>query len=387
MEQCPNRVGKSAREMMLEKESHGGLTYFQRYINAFMNTNGGVLMFGIDDDGRVEGCTLSEKDLEQVKKRLDQTWQQLDPQVDDGWVHPHFSPVIDEETRKQVVRVEETQKGKKSKPLWVVSVLVDPDKAKHRYHPVYYLCKEGKYARRALIRQEEQIQQITNDLVKERESQFISREGKKPGRLVDIQSLKMKEKFDAEITNLTKLLSKASEAAQKKRLCVLLKQLNVPEPSADTDGSSMPIVCVVGQSGCGKSSMMAALAQEGKHIAKVMKQNCIVTGHFFCNRMDPDTLDPGKFMGHFVASLCDKMPTFKEWVGEHTDAMQSMIRQRDTNRDWEDLMYLDCTLRIRLCSALHALHYTALHCTLYILLCISLSIGVTGTVSNQQSLK
>ena len=39
-----------------------------RYVSAFLNTAGGILLFGVDDDGSVTGCDLDKEAREAVTK-------------------------------------------------------------------------------------------------------------------------------------------------------------------------------------------------------------------------------------------------------------------------------------------------------------------------------
>jgi predicted HTH transcriptional regulator len=43
----------------------------QHYVNAFLNSDGGTLYFGIDDDGRVLGVPLNRKQRDHLRLRID----------------------------------------------------------------------------------------------------------------------------------------------------------------------------------------------------------------------------------------------------------------------------------------------------------------------------
>ena len=43
----------------------------ERYISAFLNTNGGTLYFGISDNGIINGIKLSRKNIDDLKLKVD----------------------------------------------------------------------------------------------------------------------------------------------------------------------------------------------------------------------------------------------------------------------------------------------------------------------------
>ena len=43
----------------------------ERYISAFLNTNGGTLYFGISDNGIINGVKLSRKNIDDLKLKVD----------------------------------------------------------------------------------------------------------------------------------------------------------------------------------------------------------------------------------------------------------------------------------------------------------------------------
>ena len=60
------KLGTRGGPVHLVKEKAG------RYVSAFLNTSGGILLFGVDDDGTLTGCELDKEQREQVTKVMDQ---------------------------------------------------------------------------------------------------------------------------------------------------------------------------------------------------------------------------------------------------------------------------------------------------------------------------
>ena len=43
----------------------------QKYINAFLNTNGGIIYFGVEDDGTIAGVPLNRAGRDDLRLRID----------------------------------------------------------------------------------------------------------------------------------------------------------------------------------------------------------------------------------------------------------------------------------------------------------------------------
>ena len=69
--------------------------YCGKYINAFLNTNGGVCYFGIDDDGVVYGVHLSRSDRDAIRLHVDGIVESFWPAVDTRTCAIVFVPVAD----------------------------------------------------------------------------------------------------------------------------------------------------------------------------------------------------------------------------------------------------------------------------------------------------
>ena len=151
-----------------------------------------------------------------------------------------------------------SQPEAESKRLWVFSVLVDPIQCQQRVQPVYYL---GMHSQEAYRRKEEQIVRIDERLVQEREEAYAERFGRRPRRFYDIKVLKVK--FQHRIKRLLHGLSKHLISTLSKKL---MGMLGLEKCSMKHESESTNIVNLVGESGCGKSTMVAALANSGNQM-------------------------------------------------------------------------------------------------------------------------
>ena len=64
-----------------------------KYVNAFANSGGGEIYFGVDDDGAVSGCVLTAEDATQVTRLVDGATQRVDPMLDADAVRSFLVPV------------------------------------------------------------------------------------------------------------------------------------------------------------------------------------------------------------------------------------------------------------------------------------------------------
>lgn len=101
------------------------------YISAFLNTEGGILFYGIKDSGVVEGISLSRKQRDQFCLALDANFQKFNPQILHDDYQITFKPVKD--------------KGFKEIPdLYVIEFRVN----KGKKNSVYFTHKNETYIRR-----------------------------------------------------------------------------------------------------------------------------------------------------------------------------------------------------------------------------------------------
>lgn len=122
-----------------------------RYVSAFLNTAGGIILFGVDDDGSVTGCQLDEKQRDAVTKVMDQVLQKLDPQVEPGAVQHRLLPLHPRggggTSCASPTSTAEAAPDPPSGMLWVLHVCV-----RKGPQPVYYT---DKYTLEAWIRRSE----------------------------------------------------------------------------------------------------------------------------------------------------------------------------------------------------------------------------------------
>lgn len=110
-----------------------------RYISSFLNTEGGTLFFGIDDNGFVVGCDLTRKDMDEFRTILSQTLRRFTPQVFDSMYQVTYEGVANQhgyDTGRVVIEVS-VQKGNEEE-LYFLSdgrVFAKRDGAKDNLRP------------------------------------------------------------------------------------------------------------------------------------------------------------------------------------------------------------------------------------------------------------
>lgn len=67
--------------------------YVDKYVNAFLNTEGGVIYFGIDDDGRVQGIQLDRSQRDQLRTEISRLINKFQPSVEPELYRIEFVPV------------------------------------------------------------------------------------------------------------------------------------------------------------------------------------------------------------------------------------------------------------------------------------------------------
>lgn len=102
--------------------------YVEEYINAFLNTNGGTIYFGIDDGGHVLGVQLDRNQRDNLRTQIDQIVQRFDPSLEPDMYQVHFVPV---------------ENGKSDSNLWVIEIRVS-----RGTEPLYLTGSQKAYLRR-----------------------------------------------------------------------------------------------------------------------------------------------------------------------------------------------------------------------------------------------
>ncbi len=70
------------------------------YITAFLNSEGGTIYFGIENNGIVSGLLMSRKDRDETRTFIDHKVQEIDPSIDPSLVRVEFFPVYDKGQRR-----------------------------------------------------------------------------------------------------------------------------------------------------------------------------------------------------------------------------------------------------------------------------------------------
>ncbi|GIQ85686.1 schlafen family protein [Kipferlia bialata] len=68
----------------------------REYINAYLNSNGGSIWFGIEDDGQVKGILCSRKDRDKIRLNIDAVVNGMAPQVDSALYRVDLIPVTED---------------------------------------------------------------------------------------------------------------------------------------------------------------------------------------------------------------------------------------------------------------------------------------------------
>ena len=106
--------------------------YAAKYINAFLNTNGGICYFGIDDRGIVQGVKLNRAARDNVRLHIDGVVEAIWPSVDSRTCAVVFVPVSPSSAAPDM-HVVELHIDKGSAPVYLIS----------RNKPTAYLRRAG----------------------------------------------------------------------------------------------------------------------------------------------------------------------------------------------------------------------------------------------------
>lgn len=72
--------------------------YVAEYVNAFLNTNGGIIYFGIENDGRVQGIQLDRSQRDDLRTRISKVINKFQPSVEPDLYKVSFVPVLGRES-------------------------------------------------------------------------------------------------------------------------------------------------------------------------------------------------------------------------------------------------------------------------------------------------
>ena len=240
-----------------------------RYLCAFLNSAGGAILFGVDDDGIVRGGQLGSAQRAAAVKLIDAAAQLIDPQVEpDAIMPPRFVPVADAPQPDTCVLLVVVLRGRQ---------------------PVYYL---SPHSTDAFLRRHESVFRMEWSLVRQREAAAATPVRRSwrhiAGRLLP---------FDPHIADLRARLcpSRVPRLWAMRRLAAMLAAADCPR-----------LLLLRGASGSGKSTLAGAIVQHGLSRRREEEsdgwKNVAVAGcHFSIS--DRDAAATGAFVQHVAASL------------------------------------------------------------------------------------
>ena len=259
-----------------------------KYIVAFLNSLGGELFFGVDDDGRVTGCSLSPAEKAQATRLVDGAAQRCDPMLEFDAVQHVFIPVLDENEDE----LASTRDSMERRRTYVLVVRV----RRGSREPVYYLSADSM---ETWIRRSESVFRMSRELQWSREAEFTERHGgslrTRTWRHLASRALPFEEHAAA--------LRRASGEGRARSP----RRWFWRELLAALGGAEQPagqLVLVVGASGSGKSTLMATLVESGRargHAERARRVSVLdahfcqahapaLTHHFKTNRRPRKTL-------------------------------------------------------------------------------------------------
>eukprot|EP00930_Biecheleria_cincta_P059209 TRINITY_DN44966_c0_g1_i1.p1 TRINITY_DN44966_c0_g1~~TRINITY_DN44966_c0_g1_i1.p1 ORF type:complete len:932 (-),score=151.40 TRINITY_DN44966_c0_g1_i1:44-2563(-) len=256
-----------------------------RYINAFLNSSGGAVLFGVEDSGRVSGCWLDDKQRALCVKLIDTATQVMEPQVEVGAVKHWFRPIIGGALEQCVLLViAERTTGQP---------------------PAYYM---NRTSTEAWLRRAESCYPMDAALIRQRELEFKSRGHRvtRSWRHLVWRALPFEEHVDITCSHPDKV-----------------QRLWVFERLADIISGSEPpqaqLALLVGPPGTGKSTLLATLVKGGRSRKPEMTgtwRNVAVVCYHFCMAGAPETLQAVAFVQNAAAAFCTSpwMTTFKQRV-------------------------------------------------------------------------
>eukprot|EP00727_Mastigamoeba_balamuthi_P001914 m51a1_g1172 putative nb-arc domain containing protein (661) ;mRNA; r:375694-377922 len=134
------------------------VTLTVKYVNAFLNTNGGCILHGVDDSGRVAGLALDRKQRDHLRLRIDNALTNFKPQVDPDLVDVRFVPVFESEEAA----------GDEERRLDPCGFVVEVAALRGRA-PVYFTASRGKGAK-AFVRMSGSTVEMSEEVFEERKS-------------------------------------------------------------------------------------------------------------------------------------------------------------------------------------------------------------------------
>ncbi|KAH0573360.1 AAA-4 domain protein [Spironucleus salmonicida] len=142
--------------------------YSREYLNAFLNSHGGQLWFGIEDDSRVKGILTDSKIRDSIRLSIDAAVAQFIPQVDADLSEVHFINVtLPDDYESEIYTLSRIKPwelvNKESQEIFQMVVIVatiHPGTA-----PVYFTTKQHEAA---FFRRDGGITKMTTDTIVQR---------------------------------------------------------------------------------------------------------------------------------------------------------------------------------------------------------------------------
>jgi ankyrin repeat protein len=306
-----SKQGKNPRDVVKDKVA--------TYINAFLNSSGGVLIFGANDDGVIERVPVSGKNdksemnlvdrvklaryaKDDIRKLVDGKARGMDPIVDDDLVTTQFVPIRRQGDESSIS--DDHTRDAEEEIYCAIEVHV---KAGRR--SVYFMDRNSfdAYERRdgsTFIMEKTTIMQSLNATAARRSSDISTSYDAWHGGW---RQLQLPFNFDG-------LMRRLSDpwAGREWLFAAVRRSLFEMVP---TDPKSSTSDCcgvgVIGSRGMGKTSFLSELALRPKHASGLE-----IVAHHLCRSDDPDTLNPALFVHSIAAMLSRRCKDYRSLMVE-----------------------------------------------------------------------
>jgi hypothetical protein len=278
--------GRNPRDMVKDKAAV--------YINAFINSAGGVLLLGATDDGVIERVALSgaadaecqtlearvklaRQAKDDIRKLVDSVALHMDPVVDDDLVTTLFVPV----KRSEEAVADELIIAAEEEIYNAIEIHVKPGR-----RSLYFL---EKHSMEAYERRDGSTNLMDEAVVVE----ALTRRKGADGWCGGWRQLRSPFDFDALMRRIS------NPWAGREWLFAAIRQALFADMIKNCpSGSQMSGVGIVGTRGIGKTSFLSELTLRPKNAT-----NLDVVAHHICRADDPDTLNPALFVQSLAAML------------------------------------------------------------------------------------
>jgi len=279
-----------------------------KYINAFLNSSGGVLLFGVDDDGVVERVPITGKQKQQASDNCPKTTA---AQVKEArYAKDHIRKLIDGFAKSMDPAVDNDLVTTRFVPVRPRPILKSDD------------GDNDDNDDEAMIRQgEDEIYNVIEVHVKRRR-QFI--------HFIDTNSYTAYERHDGStfVMDKSTILQHSAKGWRHLESVFdfqnLMRRLSDPWAGREwlfaavrrslfetTSATEQKIIChgvgICGSRGMGKTSFLSELTLRPHRVT-----NLKVVAHHLCRSDDPDTLNPALFVHSIAAMLTEHCKEFRK---------------------------------------------------------------------------